>query len=144
MHAGMRTGLELAGLSGLSIVLIVLALWIALQVRERNPVRRELRRRLFVNHRGRLGDALITDATESIIYYAYSVHGVQYAASQDITALRDQLPDEPARLIGVANMKYASRNPANSILICEEWSGIRVPARVEGYLIGDRGGLGVW
>jgi hypothetical protein len=127
----MRTGLELAALSGLSIALIVLALWIVLQVRERNPERREFKRRLFVNQRGRLGDALITDATDSVIYYAYSVHGVQYTASQDITTLRDQLPGEPERLIGVANMKYAVRNPANSILICEEWSGVRVPAKVD-------------
>jgi hypothetical protein len=127
----MQAGLELAALGGLSIALIVLALWIVLQVRERNPERREFKRRLFVNQRGRLGDALITDATDSVIYYAYSVHGVQYAASQDITTLRDQLPGEPERLIGVANMKYAVRNPANSILICEEWSGVRVPAKMD-------------
>jgi hypothetical protein len=25
-------------------------------------------------------------------------------------------------------MKYDSNNPGNSILLCEEWSGLRVPA----------------
>jgi hypothetical protein len=29
-------------------------------------------------------------------------------------------------LIGPASLKYAPRNPANSILICERWSGLRV------------------
>jgi len=28
-------------------------------------------------------------------------------------------------LVGVANLKYSPKNPANSILICEEWSGLR-------------------
>jgi hypothetical protein len=67
---------------------------------------------------------------ETAIYYNYSVQGVQYTASQDISMLRHQLPAEPERLIGVANMKYAVRNPANSILLCEEWSGLRAPAKV--------------
>src|SRR5579871_1613015 len=116
----MPLGLELAALGGLAVALIALAAWIVLQVKERSPERRELRRRRFLNTRGRLGDALITDATGDIIYYAYSVHGVQYTASQDVSALRDRLPAEPERLIGTANLKYAVRNPANSILICEE------------------------
>jgi hypothetical protein len=124
----MRIGLELAALGALSVALIAIAVWIVLQVKERSPERRELNRRRLLNQRGRLGDALITEATDTIIYYAYSIHGVHYAASQDVTALRDKLPPEPERLIGVANMKYAVRNPANSILICEGWSGLRAPA----------------
>ena len=133
----MPLGLQLAALGGLAVALVVLAAWIVLQVKERSPERRELKRRLFLNQRGRLGDALITEATESIIYYAYSVHGVHYTASQDITALRDQLPAEPERLIGTANLKYAVRNPANSILVCEGWSGLRVPSAARQGAAGD-------
>jgi hypothetical protein len=128
----MRLGLQLTALSGLAVALVALAAWIALQVKQRSPERRERKRRQQVNQRGRLGDAFITEATESTIYYTYSVHGVHYTASQDIVPLRDKLPAEPERLIGVVNMKYAVRNPANSILLCEEWSGLRVPAKVEG------------
>jgi len=51
---------------------------------------------------------------------------VEYNASQDIAALRDLLPAEPGRLVGMANLKYSPKNPANSILICEDWSGLRV------------------
>ena len=75
---------------------------------------------------------MITEASADALYYSYCIRGVQYTASQDITALRERLPAEPERLIGVASLKYASNNPANSILVCEEWSGIRAPARTAG------------
>jgi hypothetical protein len=116
---------EIAALAGLAGILIAVAIVIALRVHG-TPERRERKRRLHVNRQGRLGDALITEATDSVIYYTYSLRGVQYTASQDVTALREKLPPEPDRMIGVASLKYAPNNPANSILICEEWSGLRV------------------
>jgi hypothetical protein len=117
---------QLAMLSGVALALIALGAWIALRVAQGNPEKREKRRRLHVHQHGRLGDALILEATETLLYYTYSVHGVEYHASQEIAALRDLLPAEPGHLVGVANLKYSPRNPANSILICEEWSGLRV------------------
>lgn len=129
----MTAMVEIAGLCGLAAVLVALAIYVALRVKS-NPQRRELKRRLTVNRLGRLGDAMITEASDNAIYYSYSVRGVQYEASQDISALRERLPVEPDRLIGgVASLKYAPKNPANSILICEEWSGLRAPTRL-GYL----------
>jgi hypothetical protein len=121
----MSPRVEIAALAGLAAILIAVAIVIALRVHG-TPEKRERKRRLNVNRQGRLGDALITEATDSVIYYTYSLRGVQYTASQDVTALRDQLPAEPDRMIGVASLKYAPNNPANSILICEEWSGLRV------------------
>jgi hypothetical protein len=93
------------------------------------PEKRERQRRLAVNTQGRLGDALITEVSETDMYYTYSVRGVQYTASQDFTSLRDRMPVSPERLIGRSGMKYLTRNPANSILLCEEWSGLRMPAQ---------------
>jgi len=122
----MPPNLQIAVLCVLALALIALGAWIALQVTQRNPEKREKRRRLHVHRIGRLGDALILEATESLLYYSYSVHGVEYNASQDIAALRDLLPAEPGRLVGMANLKYSPKNPANSILICEDWSGLRV------------------
>ncbi len=116
---------QIAALSGLAILLVALAIYIALRVVQSNPEKRERKRRMIVNRLGRLGDALITEVSDSVIYYSYSVRGVQYTASQDISGLRDRLPAEPDRLIGVASLKYAPKNPANSILVCEEWSGLR-------------------
>jgi len=94
-----------------------------------NPEKRERKRRLELHRHGRLGDALILEATDTLLYYSYSVRGVQYEASQDLNGLRHLLPIEPERLIGAASLKYATKNPANSMLICEEWSGLRIPSR---------------
>ena len=106
----------------------LLAMWRAVRSRL-SPEKREQRRRLELNVHGRLGDALLTECHEDTLYYTYDVRGVHYTASQDISALRDQLPDAPERLGGMVNMKYAAQNPANSILVCEEWSGLRAAPR---------------
>ena len=120
---------QLAVLAAVAVALIALGVWIALRVKKANPEKREKRRRLQVHRTGRLGDALVLEvsdeATGTLLYYTYTVQGVEYNASQDISTLRELLPDEPGRLVGVAHLKYALRNPANSILICEEWSGLR-------------------
>ena len=91
------------------------------------PEKRERRRRLDLHLNGRLGDALLTEFHEDTLYYTYDVRGVHYTASQDITGMRDQLPDDTERLGGMVTIKYSGQNPANSILICEEWSGLRLP-----------------
>jgi hypothetical protein len=67
----------------------------------RNPEKRERRRRRLIHIQGRLG------------------------ASQDVAALADKLPPEPERLVGLAQLKYLPANPANSIVLCEDWSGLR-------------------
>jgi len=92
-----------------------------------NATKRERRRRLEIHQRGRLGEAYITGFDEATLFYSYSVGGVQYETSQDISTLRDRLPAEPERLLGVANLKYMLNNPPNSILLCEEWCGLRAP-----------------
>ena len=117
----------------ISVALLALALYIVLRMR-RNPKDKEKRRRLAVNESGRLGDATITEVHESTIFYEYSVRGVLYTASQDIAQLREQIPVDPERLIGPATLKYSPSNPANSIILCEEWSGLRAvtPAKSAG------------
>ena len=121
----MSAPVELAALACLALGLIILAVWIGVHAARRNPERRERRRRMYVNRHGRLGEALITEIEGALVYYNYSVQGVQYSASQDIAALRDKLPENLGRLVGSASLKYTVRNPANSILVCEEWSGLR-------------------
>jgi hypothetical protein len=103
-------------------------LWMGVALRSHlTPEKRERRRRLELNSDGRLGDALLTEFHENTLYYTYDVRGVHYAASQDISSLRDRLPEDAERLGGMVSMKYSGRNPANSILICEDWSGLRLP-----------------
>jgi hypothetical protein len=107
-----------------AVALAVSGVYILFRIR-RKPKDKEKRRRLSVNLQGRLGDATITEVQENIIFYSYSVRGVVYTASQDISQLRGQIPTELDRLIGPVSLKYSPRNPANSIIICEEWSGLR-------------------
>ena len=122
---------EVALLLVLAVVLLALAIWIVVRVRRKSSDR-EQRRRLAVNTRGRLGDATITDISGDTIYYSYTVHGVIYEGSQDVAQLRSLIPVEPERLIGPALLKYQPRNPANSIVICEEWSGLRGGSKSDG------------
>jgi hypothetical protein len=123
--------MPLSVITGLACIVggtALLAMWRALRSRL-SPEKREQRRRLDINLNGRLGDALLTECHENTLYYTYEVRGVHYAASQDISSLHEQLPDAPERLGGMVNMKYAAQNPANSILVCEEWSGLRAAPR---------------
>ncbi len=124
----MQPSTQLAVLGALALALIGLGVWIALRVARKSPEKRERRRRLHVNQIGRLGDALITEVTDSLAYYTYSVYGVEYSASQDLSTLREFLPGDPARLVGMAHLKYSPKNPANSILLCEGWTGLRKTA----------------
>jgi hypothetical protein len=122
-----QTQIEITILSVFAAGLVALAVWIAVK-RHTTPEKREKRRRLRLHTTGRLGDALVGEVGDNLLYYAYSLRGVQYTASQDVTALRDRLPEDLSRLIGTSGMKYDSNNPGNSILLCEEWSGLRIPS----------------
>jgi hypothetical protein len=109
-----------------SLPVIAAGIYVVLRIR-RKPKDKEKLRRLEVNQYGRLGDATITDISDDAIFYEYFVGGLTYTASQDISQLREMIPAESHRLIGrPASLKYSVQNPANSILLCEEWSGLRV------------------
>jgi hypothetical protein len=119
---------EAIALGAVSLSLVAAGAYVVLRIR-RQPKDKEQRRRLLVNLHGRLGDATITDAADSVLYYEYSVRGVTYTASQDISQLRQQIATDLEQLIGrPASLKYSPQNPANSILLCEEWSGLRAGA----------------
>jgi hypothetical protein len=115
---------QMASLIGLAIVLMAAAVWIGYNKRN-SPERREQRRRLFVNSEGRLADAMIIDNIgTSALVYQYHVSGVAYTTSQDVTTLMQFLPHGIERLVGQVSIKYVQRNPANSIILCEVWSGL--------------------
>jgi hypothetical protein len=112
-------------MAGVAGALTGVAAWFV-PVGRRSPAERERRRRLAVNARGRTGGATITDFHDGVICYTYFVGGVEYTAFQDLSALVDMLPVDPRTLIQrPATLKYLAHNPANSILLCEEWSGLR-------------------
>lgn len=120
----MSPTLELILLSLLAGVLTALAVWTVRLVRV-TPTERERRRRLEVSRIGRMSDGMLTDASADTLYFSYCIMGVEYTASQEVGALRDLLPEDHNSLIGAVTLKYSPRNPANSIVLCEEWSGLR-------------------
>jgi len=76
-------------------------------------------------HVGKMGDASLVDVRDDLLVYSYAVHGVEYTASQDISKLREFLPERVDTLAGHVLVKYDPRNPANSLVLAEKWSGLR-------------------
>jgi hypothetical protein len=128
LHAGAgwtSTGaIEVGLLSLLAIALMALGAWVFLSSRQ-TAAQREKRRRLAIHRAGRMGDATIVDVRDCILFYSYELHGVTYTTSQDVSDFKQQLPQETSHLIGPVGIKYAPRNPANSIIFCEHWNGLR-------------------
>jgi hypothetical protein len=115
--------------SALTAVILVAGL-IAWRFQRRiSPEEIEKRRRTELNTTGKLGDGEVIDVEGVAIVYSYAVRGVGYTASQDVSALETLLPENTMESIGPALVKFDPRNPANSIVLCEEWSGLGGRAR---------------
>lgn len=98
---------------------------------KRRPTAEELERlrRLQLHQKGKLSDGEILDVEGVSIVYSYSVAGVLYTTTQDATALQESLPQDRMTMVGPVMIKFDPRNPADSIVLCEEWSGLRHRAR---------------
>ena len=124
----MATGSWLAILAGFAVAAAAVAAG-AIRRARLSPAERERRRRLTVSARGRVGSATITDYQDGVISYTYTAGGVEHSATQDISALLGLLPQDPVTGIAQpASLKYLRRNPANSIVLSENWSGLRFRA----------------
>jgi hypothetical protein len=82
-------------------------------------------------------DGVVTDVDipaagegKGLIHYTYCIGGVEYSAAQDISDLAASIESDPSTIVGSVNVKYHTRNPFNSIVICEGWSGLRRRARI--------------
>jgi hypothetical protein len=110
---------------GALLVAIVAALgyraWKASRV---TPEERERRRRLYLAASGKTGDAMVVEFRENNLFYSYLVGGVEYTASQEMSSLQDRLPADLSAG-GPVSVKYDRKNPANSIVWAEQWSGLR-------------------
>lgn len=106
-------------------ILIALAIFGWLWWRARvTPEERERQRRRLVHQEGRIIEALVTGVEGDTVFYQYALRGVEYNTAQDCSALAQKLPTPRDTLVGVASCKYHRANPGNSIVICEEWSGL--------------------
>jgi hypothetical protein len=89
------------------------------------PEERERLRRTALAARGKLGDASLVEVRDEMVLYSYAIRGVEYIASQDMSSLHEYLPDEDS-LSGPVWIRYDAKNPANSIVLAETWTGLRV------------------
>jgi hypothetical protein len=114
---------------GALVIFLVGSLYAVRNYRRRRPTPEELerRRRERLHRLGKMGNGEIVDveAGGSSIVYSYSVAGVCYTASQDLGALQSRLPPDAMTMVGPISIKFDPRNPANSIVLCEEWTGLR-------------------
>jgi geranylgeranyl pyrophosphate synthase len=115
-----------------------------------DPEEAERKRRLHLNQIGRIAEGQVVElmnhpAEEKpgpkglfgskarplagklrhIVSYSYSISGVTYQTGQDITGLESQVRLERLVAGQPASIKYDPSNPVDSILVADDWSGLR-------------------
>jgi hypothetical protein len=93
--------------------------------KRKTPEELEALRRTWLSENGKLGGGEIVEVQELQISYLYDVRGITYNTSQDVTTLQHRLPEDRWSIVGAVGVKYDPRNPANSIVISESWTGLR-------------------
>jgi len=111
-------------LGGVLMVLVALIGHRAWKDSRITPEQRERQRRGVLAARGKMGDATLMEVRDDLVLYSYDVRGVEYMASQDVSLLKSRMPSDLST-VGPVFVKYDPRNPANSIVLAEEWSGLR-------------------
>jgi hypothetical protein len=116
-----------------------------------NPEEEERKRRLHLNQIGRIAEGQIVELVERapeskearkglfgasarplrdmrprhLVSYSYLISGVTYQTAQDITGLESQIRLERLVAGQPASIKYDAANPSDSILVADDWSGLR-------------------
>ena len=121
--------------AGITLVTLLAAgtIWL---VRRKRPTEEELERmrRNLLAQSGRLVDGMLLDVREmttddgrtlTMLEYSYRSAGVDYECSQDITTLLNVIDTSLMRAGFPCSVRYQTGNPQNSIVIAENWSGIR-------------------
>jgi hypothetical protein len=122
----------LAGIA-VGVVVLVAGIWLIVYLRRPNADEIERRRREYLARTGRITDGVILDArtfagedsispTPDVLVYSYRLAGVTYNCAQDVRNLPEQVLgfriDQPVQL------RYDPRNPGNSIIVSETWTGL--------------------
>jgi hypothetical protein len=116
-----------------------------------DPETEERKRRLHLNQIGRIAEGQVVDLVEQapeskgarkglfgptarplsdmrprhLVSYSYAISGVIYHTAQDITGLESQIRLERLVPGQPASIKYDPSNPSDSILVADDWSGLR-------------------
>ena len=98
------------------------------------PAEIEFARRQFLTQNGRIVDGTLIDVAEvpgedgnplTMVMYEYRMGGVDYECSQDITLMGDVVTVAHVRSGFPCSVRYQPGNPENSIVVAEQWSGLR-------------------
>jgi hypothetical protein len=116
-----------------------------------NPEEVERKRRLHLNQIGRIAEGQVVELVEHppdtdkarkslfgprarpllnlgpryFVSYSYAISGVTYHTAQDISGLQSQVRFERLVAGQPASVKYDPANPSDSILVADDWSGLR-------------------
>ena len=109
--------------------------WYFLKRPRPTPEEIERNRRDLLATTGRITDGSITDVsrpkedpspTPQVIIYNYRIAGVSYECGQVVTALPEHV--RGLRIALPIQVRYNPHNPADSIVVAESWSGLRLDA----------------
>jgi hypothetical protein len=124
------------GLGAAAVAVVSLATAGVWLLRRKRPTPDELERarRRFLVQSGRLVDGMLLDVADvdagedrqhTMLIYNYRIGGVDYECSQDVTALSAVLDAKQVRAGFPCSVRYQPGNPQNSIVVAEQWSGLR-------------------
>ena len=124
---------QISVFAGAALLLIALVAWLFFR---RRPTAEELERerRRFLVQSGRLVDGMVLDAYEfegtdgrtlTMLLYNYRIAGVDYECSQDVTLVPAVGNLEDIRAGFPCTVRYQPGSPQNSIVVAEEWNGMR-------------------
>jgi hypothetical protein len=107
-------------------------LWWVLTHRKSAEEKERERREHLVLH-GRIIDGSILDWSEQpnstdlgTLHFRYYIGGVSYECAQDLTFLKGTAIVVDSNCLGrPASVRYDPKNPANSIIIAEGWTGLQ-------------------
>jgi len=131
-----ETGVGLAAIVSIGAA----ALWLLFRKRP-TAEERERTRRQFLVQSGRLVDGMLLDICElevppgpkeetgrilTMLVFSYRIGGVDYECSQDITDMSEVVDVATVRVGFPCSVRYQPGNPQNSIVVAEEWTGLRV------------------
>ena len=117
----------------LMVLLGALAFWLVFH-RRKTAEEIERARRQFLVHSGRLVDGMSLDVCKveakdgralTMLIYSYRIGGVDYECAQDLTNIRGLEDAAHVRAGFPCTVRYQPGNPQNSIVVAEEWSGMR-------------------
>lgn len=91
------------------------------ELAEHPPEPRQAPKKLFATRARPLADA----RPRHLVTYSYAISGVTYHTAQDITGLEGQIRLERLVAGQPASVKYDPSNPSDSILVADDWSGLR-------------------